>query len=115
VYDKNNGSKDGDIIIRIIIKIIIMRSSSISSSSGSGSAIAETVSRWLPTAADRVRARVCQVGFVVDKVASGQDFSEYFGFPYQNRSFHQLHHHHHNHPGQLAESLRRADHPYKES
>jgi hypothetical protein len=38
------------------------------------------------------------VGFVVDKVALGQVFSEYFGFPYQS-SFHQiLHHHHHNHP-----------------
>jgi hypothetical protein len=38
------------------------------------------------------------VGFVVDKVASGQVFSEYFGFPCQNPSFHQLlHHHHHYH------------------
>jgi hypothetical protein len=41
-------------------------------------AIAEAVSRWLPTA----EAWVWQVGFVVDKVASGQVFSEYFGFPY---------------------------------
>jgi hypothetical protein len=32
--------------------------------------------------------RVWQVGFVVDKVASGQVFSEYFSFPCQNRSFH---------------------------
>jgi hypothetical protein len=46
-----------------------------------GRAIPEAVSRWLPTAAARVRARVWQVGFVVDKVASGQVFSEYFGFP----------------------------------
>jgi hypothetical protein len=69
-----------------------------------GRAIAEAVSRWLPTAAARVRARVWQVGFVVDKVASGQVFSEYFGFPCQNRSFHQLLHHH-NHLGQLAEAL----------
>jgi hypothetical protein len=45
-----------------------------------GHAIAEAVSYWLPTAAARVRARVRQVGFVVDKVASGQVFSEYFGF-----------------------------------
>jgi hypothetical protein len=30
------------------------------------------------------------VGFVVDKVASGQVFSEYFGFPCQNRSFQQI-------------------------
>jgi hypothetical protein len=40
-----------------------------------GRAIAEAVSRWLPTAAARVRARVWQVGFVVDKVALGQVFS----------------------------------------
>jgi hypothetical protein len=59
----------------------------------------EAVSRWLPTAAARVRAPVWQVGFVVDKVVSGQDFSEYFGFSRQNHSFHQLLHHHHNHPG----------------
>jgi hypothetical protein len=36
-----------------------------------GRAIAQAVSRWLPTAAARVRARVWQVGFVVDKVALG--------------------------------------------
>jgi hypothetical protein len=41
-----------------------------------------------------------QVGFVVDKVAMRQVFSEYFGFPSQNRSFHQLLHPH-NHPGQV--------------
>jgi hypothetical protein len=34
------------------------------------------------------------VGFVVDKVALGQVFSEYFGFPCQF-SFHQLLHNHH--------------------
>jgi hypothetical protein len=62
-----------------------------------GGAIAEAVSRWLPTAAARVRARVWQVEFVVDKMASGQVFSEYFGFNCQNRSFHQLLHPH-NHP-----------------
>jgi hypothetical protein len=38
------------------------------------------------------------VGFVVDKVALGQVFSEYFGFPCQS-SFHQILHHHH--PGQV--------------
>jgi hypothetical protein len=48
-----------------------------------GRTIAEAVSCWLPTAADRVRARVWQVGIVVDKVASGQVFLEYFGFPYK--------------------------------
>jgi hypothetical protein len=36
---------------------------------------------------------------MVDKVALGQVFSEYFGFPCQS-SFHQIHHHH-NHPGQV--------------
>jgi hypothetical protein len=40
------------------------------------------------------------VGFVVDKAALGQVFSEYFGFPCQ--SFHRFLHHH-NHPG-LAQS-----------
>jgi hypothetical protein len=39
------------------------------------------------------------VGFVVDKVALGQVFSEYFGFPCQS-SFHQLlHNHPHLSPG----------------
>jgi hypothetical protein len=33
------------------------------------------------------------VGSVVDKVALGQVFSEYFGFPWQS-SFHQLLHNH---------------------
>jgi hypothetical protein len=75
-----------------------------------GRAIAEAVSCWLPT----VASRVWQVGFVVDEVASGQVFSEYFGFPCQNRSFHQLLYHY-NQPGQLAETLRWADHPSKES
>jgi hypothetical protein len=49
-----------------------------------GCVIAQAVSSWLPTAAVRVRARVWQVGFVVDKVALGQVFSEYFGFPMPN-------------------------------
>jgi hypothetical protein len=48
-----------------------------------GCAIAEVVSRWLPTAAARVRARVWKMGFVVDKVALGKVFSEFFGFPCQ--------------------------------
>jgi hypothetical protein len=45
-----------------------------------GRTIAEAVSRWLPIAVTRVCAQVCQVGFVVDKMASGQVFSEYLGF-----------------------------------
>jgi hypothetical protein len=36
-------------------------------------------------------------GFVVDKMALGQDLYEYFGFPCQS-SFHPFLHHH-NHPG----------------
>jgi hypothetical protein len=40
------------------------------------------------------------VGFVVDKVALGRVFSEYFGFNCQS-SFHQILHHH-NHPGQAT-------------
>jgi hypothetical protein len=62
-----------------------------------GRAVAEAVSRWLPTTAARVRVRAEHVGFVVDKEALGQVFSEYFSFPFQS-SFHQFLHHH-NHPG----------------
>jgi hypothetical protein len=62
---------------------------------GAGCAIAQVVSRWLPTAAVWVCAR--QVGFVVDRMALGQIISEYFGFPCQS-SFHQILHHR-NHSG----------------
>jgi hypothetical protein len=51
------------------------------------------VSRRIPTGAARLRGHL---GFVVDKVALGQVFSEYFGFPCQF-SFHRLLHTHH-HP-----------------
>jgi hypothetical protein len=78
-------------------------------------AIAQAVSRWLPTAAARVRARVSQVGFVVDEVPLGQVFTDYFGFPAKTVHSTNFLHHHHNHPGQLAEALRRADHSSKES
>jgi hypothetical protein len=64
-----------------------------------GRSIAQAISRWIPTEAAQVRAWVWQVGFVVDKVALGQAFFEYFGFPCQS-SFHQILHHH-NHPGQV--------------
>jgi hypothetical protein len=50
-----------------------------------GRAIAQAVSRWLPGSG--------QVEFVVDKVALGQVFSEYFGFSCQS-SFHQIFHPH---------------------
>jgi hypothetical protein len=42
-------------------------------------AIAQTVSRRLPTAAAQARALSGHVGFVVDKAALRQVFSEYFG------------------------------------
>jgi hypothetical protein len=56
--------------------------------SSEGRAIAEAVSRWLPTAAARVRAQVWQVGFVVDKVTSGR-FSPSTSVSHaKNNSFH---------------------------
>jgi hypothetical protein len=61
---------------------------------GEGRAIDQAVSRPLPTAAVRVRAQIRSLGFVVNKVALGQVFSEYFGFPCQI-SFHRLLHTHH--------------------
>jgi hypothetical protein len=67
-----------------------------------GRAVAQALSRWFPTAADRVRARTGHVGFVVGKVALGQVFSEYFGFPCQS-SFHQILHYH-NHPEQAQQA-----------
>jgi hypothetical protein len=48
-----------------------------------GRARAQAVSRWLPTSAARVQTLKpwsSHVGFVVDKVVLGQDFSQYFGF-----------------------------------
>jgi hypothetical protein len=49
-----------------------------------GRAVAQAVSRWLPTAAARVLVRAKHMGFVVDKEAVGQVFSVYFGFPCQS-------------------------------
>jgi hypothetical protein len=71
-----------------------------------GRAIAQAVSRWLLTAAARGGF---SLGFVVDKVALGQVFPEYFGFPCQS-SFHQSLHFQ-NHTGQIQEarSGRRAE------
>jgi hypothetical protein len=60
-------------------------------------AVAQVVSHWLLTTVARVRIRAEHVGFVVDKAALGQVFSEYFHLPCQS-SFHQLLHHH-NHQG----------------
>jgi hypothetical protein len=61
-------------------------------------AIAQVVSRWLPTlAAAWFDHKSGHVGFVVAKVALGQVFSEYFRFPCQF-SFHQIPHSHCHHP-----------------
>jgi hypothetical protein len=65
-----------------------------------GRAIAQALSRWLPSAAAIVRARSSHVGFVVDKVVLGQVFSEYFDFLYQ--SFHQFLHHHNHEAGTIG-------------
>jgi hypothetical protein len=46
----------------------------------SGRAMSQAVIRRPLAAETRVRSRVLHVGFVVDKVALGQVFSEYFGF-----------------------------------
>jgi hypothetical protein len=62
-----------------------------------GRAVVQAVSRWLPTAVARVRVQAENVGFVVDKGALGQVFSENFRFLCQS-SFHQFLHHL-NHPG----------------
>jgi hypothetical protein len=53
----------------------------------SSRAIAQAVSRRLHAAVVWVRAQIESYGFVVDKVALRQVFSEYFGFPCQY-SFH---------------------------
>jgi hypothetical protein len=58
-----------------------------------GRAIAQAVSRCFPPRRPGFDPGSGQVGFVVDKVALGLVFSEYFGFPCQS-SFHQLLHNH---------------------
>jgi hypothetical protein len=52
------------------------------------------------------------VGFVVDKVALGHFFSEYFGFPCQS-SFHQFLYNHHNlsGAGTIGQSGRSTQNP----
>jgi hypothetical protein len=58
----------------------------------------KAVCKQLLIAMARVRVQAgSHVGFVVDKAALEQVFSEYFNFPCQS-SFHQFLHHH-NHPG----------------
>jgi hypothetical protein len=58
-------------------------------------AIAQAVSRWLPTTAVRGSKPDLGMGDLWwDKVVLGQVFSEYFGFPCNHRSLHQLLHNH---------------------
>jgi hypothetical protein len=58
-------------------------------------AIAQAVSRWLPTAAVRgSKPDLVMSDLWWDKVALGQVFSEFFGFPCSRRSLHQLLHNH---------------------
>jgi hypothetical protein len=45
------------------------------------SAVAQAVSRWLPTAAARVRVRAEHVGFVVDIKGTGTGFLQVLRFP----------------------------------
>jgi hypothetical protein len=57
-------------------------------------AVAQAVSRRLPTAAARLRAQVRSCGICGGQSGTGQVFTEYFGFPSQF-SFHRLLHTHH--------------------
>jgi hypothetical protein len=70
-----------------------------------GSAIAQAVSRRLPSAAARAQTRIWSCGiFWWTEVALGQVFSDNFGFPCQS-TFHLLLHnhlHYHNRPGVAA-------------
>jgi hypothetical protein len=60
-----------------------------------GRAIAQAASRRLSTAAARFETRSGHVGFVADKVALGQVFSEYLGFPCYFSFYRLFHTHHH--------------------
>jgi hypothetical protein len=60
-----------------------------------GRAIAQAVSRWLPTAVVRgSKPDLVMWDLWLDKVALGQVSSEFFGFPCNRRSLHQLLHNH---------------------
>jgi hypothetical protein len=51
------------------------------STSTGGRAMAKAVNRWPLTVEARVRTILAHVEFVVDKVAVGRSFYEFFGFP----------------------------------
>jgi hypothetical protein len=62
---------------------------------GKGRAIAQAVSRWLPTVAVRCsKPDLVMWDLWWDKVALGQVCSEFFGFPCNRRLLHQLLHNH---------------------
>jgi hypothetical protein len=65
----------------------------VASMSFAGRAPAQAVSHRFPTAVAWVKPGSGHVGFMADKVALGQVFSEYFGFPCQF-AFHRLLHNH---------------------
>jgi hypothetical protein len=80
------------------VKDLIITHSGLSLTLKKGRAIAQAVSRWLPTA--RIRARVLPSGICGGQSGAGAGFfSEYFGFLCQS-SFHQFLHHH-IHSGQV--------------
>jgi hypothetical protein len=64
-----------------------------------GRAIAQAVSRWLPTAAARVQTRVWSSGICGGQSGAGAAFLRVFRFPLPIL-FHQILHHH-NHLGQV--------------
>jgi hypothetical protein len=75
------------------INILVWISNARRNSFMAGRAIAQAVSRWVPTSAARVRARVWSCGICGGQNGAGAVFSEYFGSPCQS-SFHQLLHSH---------------------
>jgi hypothetical protein len=46
-----------------------------------GCAIIQVVSRWVPTAASRVRVRVCSCGICGDQSGAGEGFFRVLRFP----------------------------------
>jgi hypothetical protein len=81
-----------------------------------GHAIAEMVSRCFTHHGGLGSRLGLASGICGGQSGVGPGFLRVLQFPLPKIvSFHQLLHHHHNHPGQLAEALRRADHSSKQS